>query len=1335
MEKESKREAYHRQVAEKIIQQLEQGTAPWQRPWSDTEAMPFNATTGKAYKGVNVLQLLSEGYSDPRWMTYVQAKSIGAQVKAGEKGTVIHYTKYEEERVKRDEQGKPIKDENGKTVKETVKLIRPKNFQSHVFNIEQIDNHNLPPLPPKSQQPNWNPILRHQAGNRAFYHQATDSITLPEKSQFPSAESYYDVALHELGHWTGHESRLNRDIKHGFGSQGYAKEELRAEIASMMLAANIGIAHDTEQNAAYVKSWIKVLKDDPQEIYRAAKDAEQIQKYVLGLEHKQQLEQEQQAEQAAEVQAQSPQVQVSLEPGPLQIPEAEQVYAENSARLEQLLTAHPEAIVQQMQQIARGIAESGYASQRIYESALPADWTGELQIVGMVHGVDGEASGYRRADELGMPPQFHAVYAIRGEAQPDENPWTLITASSTVEGAQERLEQIRLIDALANTNPYQQATTLALIEAERVWNNSRATDEEKEEVREALDIVNALAEMAEQQATGLAETLAPKIDEAKAEQAPEAIRATQLLNALIQDHGWTKHKVDGQSIAASRDFDIGGFGRTDYLIAGFQFDPENLQTVDLSHNNRNIAFTTIAEWDSATLEPRELAKQINQSALQYADQKRIQNSLEPIYQQAQAEREQAAQPEPEQPAPASAPSAEQEPPPPELPTAAQVAEANKAKIETLLAAHPAQTGERLREAAYALQKDGLDSHPVFGQTLPHDWTGEVQIVPSVRDIESGQIIPAEFAGRESEGYGVYARKGEAKEGEQTWQAITATKAEEQAQNRAEQLQLLDALLQSNPYEQAVQLATIDKKRVDRHPEATDEQRIEAKEALKSAQSAAHLAEIQQTLQSQSVKQAQSAEPQTERHYLKTEFKDREEVKNLGAKWDKEEKLWYVPEGVDKAPFAKWSQTTPEQAKAERAEQQAKRTESPAPVARTEPVKRQYLAVPIERKDEAKAAGARWDKTARAWYAGPQADMKALDKFRPENIRIQQELPIRPQEEFAAAMRSIGLIVDGEHPIMDGKSHRVAVGGGKKGAKDGFYVGHLDGRPAGSISNNRTGAKISWKSNATVLTDAQRAKLAAEAAENRAAREHEKQQLQEQAAERVSQQFQSLKPISAPTPYLEQKGIGIHQGVKTGQDGKATIVPAYDADGKHWTTQYIQEDGSKRFAKDGRKKGCFHPVGGMEALKSAPVLVIAEGYATAASLSEAVGHATVVAFDSGNLKEVAQALHEKYPNKPIVIAGDDDKKQEQQNGRNPGREKATAAAAAVDGAAIFPIFAPAEQQNKGLSDFNDLATKSELGKDGLKRQVTAAIRQEQQRHQQRREQQQKLAVKQEAGMRM
>ena len=159
--------------------------------------------------------------------------------------------------------------------------------------------------------------------------------------------------------------------------------------------------------------------------------------------------------------------------------------------------------------------------------------------------------------------------------------------------------------------------------------------------------------------------------------------------------------------------------------------------------------------------------------------------------------------------------------------------------------------------------------------------------------------------------------------------------------------------------------------------------------------------------------------------------------------------------------------------------------------------------------------------------------------------------------------------------------------------------------------------------------------------------------------------------------MQAKGIEPHAGALTDKDGKKTYVPATDVDGKHWTTQYIKEDGTKRFAKDSKKEGCFHPVGGMDALAAAPALVISEGYATAAQVAEAVGHATVAAFDSGNLEAVAKALHAKFPDKPVIIAGDDDRHLVMTHGNNPGREKAEAAAQAVGGKAIFPIFAPAE----------------------------------------------------------
>ena len=126
--------------------------------------------------------------------------------------------------------------------------------------------------------------LFHDQGDRAFYRPSTDSIHLPARAQFDSVEAYYAVALHELSHWTGDKSRLDRDLAHPFGSLGYAKEEMRAEIASFMLGEELGVGHDPSNHAAYVKSWIKVLQDDPKELFRASAAAEKIMDYVLDLE-------------------------------------------------------------------------------------------------------------------------------------------------------------------------------------------------------------------------------------------------------------------------------------------------------------------------------------------------------------------------------------------------------------------------------------------------------------------------------------------------------------------------------------------------------------------------------------------------------------------------------------------------------------------------------------------------------------------------------------------------------------------------------------------------------------------------------------------------------------------------------------------------------------------------------------------------------------------------------------------------------------------------------------------------------------------------------------------
>ena len=295
----TEKQPFHALVAQRLIEQLRQGTAPWQRPWVAGEPssfLPMNPTTGKRYRGINAMYLLAQGHSDQRWLTYKQAAAVGAQVRKGEKGTPIQYWKFADERTKTDDAGKPVRDTNGALVKEQVRLEHARVFYATVFNAEQIDG--LPATAPRASQ-EWDAIARAESilrasgasirhGERgAFYRPATDTIHLPDKNQFASADGYYATALHELGHWTGHATRLDRDLAHPYGSEGYAKEELRAEIASMILGDELGIGHDPEQHAAYVGSWIKALQEDPLEIFRAAADAEKIQEYILAREREQ----------------------------------------------------------------------------------------------------------------------------------------------------------------------------------------------------------------------------------------------------------------------------------------------------------------------------------------------------------------------------------------------------------------------------------------------------------------------------------------------------------------------------------------------------------------------------------------------------------------------------------------------------------------------------------------------------------------------------------------------------------------------------------------------------------------------------------------------------------------------------------------------------------------------------------------------------------------------------------------------------------------------------------------------------------------------------------------
>ncbi|AWK88591.1 zincin-like metallopeptidase domain-containing protein [Azospirillum thermophilum] len=299
-------------VADTIIGQLKEGTAPWIKPWKPGERhLPYNPTTGNDYRGANTLWLMAvgqaRGYGDPRWMTYNQAQDMGAQVRKGERGTRVQYWKWQGLEPVLGLDGKPVIGEDGQPRKEMVRYERPRVLSAVVFNAAQIDG--LPAAEAKPALPEWqrheqaerllsagDPKILHQAGNRAYYSPVRDHIVLPERAQFPTADGFYATALHEKGHWTGHSSRLDRDLSHPFGSAGYAREELRAEIASMVLGQQLEIGHDPGQHVAYIGSWIEALQEDPREIFRAAADAEKIVKHLNGLA--QQLSQDQTQEQA-----------------------------------------------------------------------------------------------------------------------------------------------------------------------------------------------------------------------------------------------------------------------------------------------------------------------------------------------------------------------------------------------------------------------------------------------------------------------------------------------------------------------------------------------------------------------------------------------------------------------------------------------------------------------------------------------------------------------------------------------------------------------------------------------------------------------------------------------------------------------------------------------------------------------------------------------------------------------------------------------------------------------------------------------------------------------------
>lgn len=278
----------YQDITDKIILDLENDTVPWVKPWDSENVFtfPFNHKTGRTYSGMNVLMLWMSGFATAEWATFLQYKELGLHIRAGEHATKI----IRMETVKINDEDSSGNTENDSSEVETFSYARYHSVFSlqqtdYVFPneslTEQEDQNNL-----NEKFKNINSFVKKLGvrirfiGGASYFDVNRDEIYLPQVKDFSSKESFYSTLLHELIHWSGHSSRMNRDLKNKFASEDYAFEELVAELGSAFLCSHFGIRGKL-QHVSYIQSWLKKLQGDNKFIFRAASKAQKAVDYLL----------------------------------------------------------------------------------------------------------------------------------------------------------------------------------------------------------------------------------------------------------------------------------------------------------------------------------------------------------------------------------------------------------------------------------------------------------------------------------------------------------------------------------------------------------------------------------------------------------------------------------------------------------------------------------------------------------------------------------------------------------------------------------------------------------------------------------------------------------------------------------------------------------------------------------------------------------------------------------------------------------------------------------------------------------------------------------------------
>ena len=296
---------YEEQLAETLRNAILNNDHKWEKRWNSFNLIPKNGNTGRPYTGINELNLYFSPYTDPRWFTYKQIQNLGGQVKKGEKGKLIQVYTNQIEKVIKYENGNTILNSDGKSKKEIQQLDHYIAKYYVVFNAEQTTG--LPPfIPPEISEEdirkrdlynidrienlvrNLNVTVEERFSNSAYYQPDKDLIVIPDKSQFKGKKEFYGTLLHEASHATSHPTRLNREVSFNRNSKAYAKEELIAEVSSMLLSRKYQIAvqnikrdiSDEKNSIAYLKGWLEAGKLTNDDFKDAIKTAVKVSNYI-----------------------------------------------------------------------------------------------------------------------------------------------------------------------------------------------------------------------------------------------------------------------------------------------------------------------------------------------------------------------------------------------------------------------------------------------------------------------------------------------------------------------------------------------------------------------------------------------------------------------------------------------------------------------------------------------------------------------------------------------------------------------------------------------------------------------------------------------------------------------------------------------------------------------------------------------------------------------------------------------------------------------------------------------------------------------------------------------